>query len=211
MLKALLKKMSEATGSVLPVTAIGLLLSSTPLLNLTLKESVVFSCSAFALIIGMALFNLGADIAMTPMGEQIGSGLAKTGKFKTLLLICFIMGLFITIAEPDLSVLAEQVSSFINSTLLKITIGVGVGLFLVFGIFKIVFRVSLSKMLTFFYMLLFALVSLVLVAGGGEKFLPLAFDSGGVTTGPITVPFIMALGLGVSTALADKHDRESSF
>ncbi|MBQ9714282.1 MAG: DUF1538 domain-containing protein [Clostridia bacterium] len=211
MLKALLKKISEATVSVLPVTAIVLLLSSTPLLNLTLKESVVFSCSAFALIIGMALFNLGADIAMTPMGEQIGSGLAKTGKFKTLLLICFIMGLFITIAEPDLSVLAEQVSSFINSTLLKITIGVGVGLFLVFGILKIVFRVSLSKMLTFFYMLLFALVSLVLVAGGGEKFLPLAFDSGGVTTGPITVPFIMALGVGVATTLGDKRDRENNF
>lgn len=210
MFKALLKKMSEATVSVLPVTAIVLLLSATPLLDLTLTEGVVFVCSALALILGMALFNLGADIAMTPMGEQIGSGLSKTGKFKTLLLICFVMGLFITIAEPDLSVLAEQVS-FIKPTVLKITIGVGVGLFLVLGVLKIVFRVSLSQMLTFFYMLLFALVSLVLVVGGGEQFLPLAFDSGGVTTGPITVPFIMALGLGVATVLGDKRDRENSF
>ncbi len=210
MLKALLKKLSEATVSVLPVTVIVLLLSATPLLTLTLTEGVVFACSALALIVGMALFNLGADIAMTPMGEQIGSGLSKTGKFKTLLLICFVMGLFITIAEPDLSVLAEQVS-FIKPTVLKITIGVGVGLFLVLGILKIVFRVSLSQMLTFFYMLLFALVTLVLVVGGGEQFLPLAFDSGGVTTGPITVPFIMALGLGVATVLGDKRDRENSF
>ncbi|MBE5747507.1 MAG: DUF1538 domain-containing protein [Clostridiales bacterium] len=210
MLRALLKKLSEATVSVLPVTAIVLLLSATPLFNLTLTEGVVFVCSAVFLIFGMALFNLGADIAMTPMGEQIGSGLSKTGKFKTLLLICFIMGLFITIAEPDLSVLAEQVS-FIDSTVLKVTIGVGVGLFLVLGVLKIVFRVSLSKMLTFFYMLLFALVSLVIIIGGGEDFLPLAFDSGGVTTGPITVPFIMALGLGVSTILGDKRDRENSF
>ena len=178
MLKALLKKMSEATVSVLPVTAIVLLLSATPLLDLTLTEGVVFACSALALILGMALFNLGADIAMTPMGEQIGSGLSKTGKFKTLLLICFVMGLFITIAEPDLSVLAEQVS-FIKPIVLKITIGVGVGLFLVLGVLKIVFRVSLSQMLTFFYMLLFALVTLVLVVGGGEQFLPFAFDSGG--------------------------------
>ena len=211
MLKALLKKLSEATVSVLPVTAIVLLLSATPLLDLSLTEGVVFSCSAIALILGMALFNLGADIAMTPMGEQIGSGLAKKGKFKTLLLICFIMGLFITIAEPDLSVLAEQVGSFINADLLKITIGVGVGGFLLLAVLKIVFRISLSQILTFFYMLLFALVSLVLVVGGGEKFLPLAFDSGGVTTGPITVPFIMALGLGVSVVLGDKRDRENSF
>ncbi|MBQ8343024.1 MAG: DUF1538 domain-containing protein [Clostridia bacterium] len=210
MFKALLKKLTEATVSVLPVTAIVLLLSATPLLDLTLTEGVVFACSAFALILGMALFNLGADIAMTPMGEQIGSGLSKTGKFKTLLFICFVMGLFITIAEPDLSVLAEQVS-FIKPTVLKVTIGVGVGLFLVLGILKIVFRVSLSQMLTFFYMLLFALVSLVLVVGGGAQFLPLAFDSGGVTTGPITVPFIMALGLGVATVLGDKRDRENSF
>ena len=210
MLKALLKKLSEATVSVLPVTVIVLLLSATPLFDLTLTEGVVFGASALALIVGMALFNLGADIAMTPMGEQIGSGLSKSGKFKTLLFICFIMGLFITIAEPDLSVLAEQVS-FIKPTVLKITIGVGVGLFLVLGVLKIVFRVSLSQMLTFFYMLLFALVSLVLVVGGGPQFLPLAFDSGGVTTGPITVPFIMALGLGVATVLGDKRDRENSF
>lgn len=211
MLKALLKKFAESTVSVLPVTAIVLILSATPLLSLTPTEGVVFSFSAVALIIGMALFNLGADIAMTPMGEQIGSGLSKSGKFKTLLLICFVMGVFITIAEPDLSVLASQVEAIINPTLLKIIIGVGVGMFLVFGILKIVFRVSLSKMLTFFYMLLFALVSLVIVGGGGEKFLPLAFDSGGVTTGPITVPFIMALGVGVANTLGDKRERENSF
>lgn len=210
MLKALLKKLSEATVSVLPVTAIVLLLNLTPLVNFSWQESIVFGVSAVALIIGMALFNLGADIAMTPMGEQIGSGLSKTGKFKTLLLICFVMGLFITIAEPDLSVLASQVKGIIDGTLLTVTIGVGVGLFLVLGIFKIVFRVSLSKMLTFFYMLLFALVSLVII-NGNESFLPLAFDSGGVTTGPITVPFIMALGLGVANTLGDKRDRENSF
>ena len=161
----------------------------------------------------MALFNLGADIAMTPMGEQIGSGLSKTGKFKTLLLICFVMGVFITIAEPDLSVLASQVKDVIDSTALTFAIGVGVGLFLVLSVIKIVFRVSLSQMLTFFYLLLFALVSLGLTISPESftKFMPLAFDSGGVTTGPITVPFIMALGIGVSATLGDKKDRESSF
>ncbi len=210
MLKALLKKISEATVSVLPVTAIVLILNFTPLVSFTLTETVVFSCCAVLLIIGMALFNLGADIAMTPMGEQIGVGLSKTGKFKTLLVICFIMGLLITIAEPDLSVLASQVEAIINSTALTVAIGMGVGLFLTLSVMKVVFRISLSHMLTFFYMLLFALVTLVIIRGN-ESFLPLAFDSGGVTTGPITVPFIMALGVGVSTTLGDKRDKESSF
>ena len=210
MLKALLKKLSEATVSVLPVTAIVVLLNCTPLVSFSWTETIVFTCSALALILGMSLFNLGADIAMTPMGEQIGSGLSKTGKFKTLLLICFIMGVCITIAEPDLSVLASQVKDVLNSTALTVSIGVGVGIFLVLSVLKIVFRVHLSAMLTFFYMLLFALVSVVLIRGN-ESFLPLAFDSGGVTTGPITVPFIMALGVGVAAALGDKRDRENSF
>lgn len=210
MLKALLKKLSESTVSVLPVTAIVVLLNCTPLVSFSWTETIVFTCSALALILGMSLFNLGADIAMTPMGEQIGSGLSKTGKFKTLLLICFIMGVFITIAEPDLSVLASQVKDVLNSTALTVSIGVGVGIFLVLSVLKIVFRVHLSAMLTFFYMLLFALVSVVLIRGN-ESFLPLAFDSGGVTTGPITVPFIMALGVGVAAALGDKRDRENSF
>ena len=214
MFKALLKKLEEATVSVLPVTAIVLLLNFIPFfsVNFTTTETVVFICSAVALIIGMALFNLGADIAMTPMGEQIGSGLSKSGKFKTLLLICLIMGVFITIAEPDLSVLAGQVGDIIigGGTALTIAIGMGVGLFLVLSILKVVFRISLSRMLTFFYMLLFALVTIVIVRGN-TSFLPLAFDSGGVTTGPITVPFIMALGVGVSTTLGDKKDKESSF
>ena len=213
MFKALLKKMSEATVSVLPVTAIVLLLDLIPLfpVDFSQKELWVFVACSIALIIGMALFNLGADIAMTPMGEQIGSGLSKTGKFKTLLFICFVMGVFITIAEPDLTVLAERVKGIIEGDYtIILAVALGVGLFLVLSIVKIVFRVSLSHMLTFFYMALFAVVGL-LIWRGKENFLALGFDSGGVTTGPITVPFIMALGLGVSTILGDKHDRESSF
>lgn len=208
--KALWKKFTESALSVLPVTLIVVLLNCTPLVSFSAQETTVFVFSAIALILGMALFNLGADVAMTPMGEQIGSGLSKSGKFSTLLIVSFLMGLLITIAEPDLAVLAAQVKDIIHGTALTIAIGVGVGLFLVLGIFKIVFRVDLSKMLTFFYMLLFALVCIVIVRGN-DAFLPLAFDSGGVTTGPITVPFLMALGLGVATALGDKRNRENSF
>lgn len=210
MIKILLDKLKEAAVSVFPVAIIVLLLNLTPLVNFSTTESVVFACCALALVVGMALFNLGADMAMTPMGEQVGSGLPKSGKFKLLLIICFMMGVFVTIAEPDLSVLASQVAGLIDGTTLIITIGVGVGAFLLLSVLRVVFRLHLAHLMTFFYMLLFAMAALML-AQGKDGFLPLSFDSGGVTTGPITVPFIMSLGLGVSVALGDKHDKESSF
>ena len=134
MIKILLDKLKEAAISVFPVAIIVLLLNFTPLVNFTMTESVVFACCALALVVGMALFNLGADMAMTPMGEQVGSGLPKSGKFKLLLIICFVMGVFVTIAEPDLSVLASQVAGLIDGTTLIITLGVGVGAFLLLAV-----------------------------------------------------------------------------
>ena len=172
----------------------------TPLVAFTSQELVVFLISAVFLILGIGLFNLGADLSMTPMGEHVGSGLAKTGKLQILLTVCFIMGLLITIAEPDLSVLAGQVSAVMNSTLLIVTVGVGVGLFLLLSIVKIVFKKNLSMLLMFFYMTMFAIASLLMESGKAD-FLPLAFDSGGVTTGPITVPFIMAMGVGIAAVI----------
>ncbi|MDE6613867.1 MAG: DUF1538 domain-containing protein, partial [Clostridia bacterium] len=145
-----------------------------------------------------------------PMGEHVGSGLTKSKKITVLLSVCFFMGLLITIAEPDLSVLAEQVSTVMNSTVLIVTVGVGVGIFLVLAVLKIVFRISLSKLLMFFYMMLFA-VCAILIECGKAEFLPLSFDSGGVTTGPVTVPFIMALGVGIATTIGGRDSNENSF
>ena len=210
MIRILSLKLKEALTSVLPVTAIVLLLNLTPLVHLTGQEMLVFSVSALMLILGMGLFNLGADMAMTPMGEQVGAGLSKSRSLGLLLAVCFVMGVFITVAEPDLSVLATQVAEVMNGTLMIVTVGIGVGLFLMLAILKIVFRKSLAAMLMFFYMLLFALTSLVVINGNAD-FLPMAFDSGGVTTGPITVPFIMALGVGVAATLGGKDAGENSF
>ena len=210
MFLSLWHKIKESAVSVLPIAVIVLALSFTPLVSLTTTETVAFAVCAVALILGIALFNLGADLAMTPMGEHIGSGLPKKGKFKLLLSVCFVMGVCVTIAEPDLSVLASQTAEVFSPTALIFTVGVGVGAFLLLSVIKIVFRISLAHLMTFFYLLLFALTCLLLET---DKiiFIPLSFDSGGVTTGPITVPFIMALGLGVSTALGDKRDKENSF
>jgi len=209
-LRELKDKIVEALVSALPITAIVYLLALTPLVDLSAAELVTFTVGAVLLILGIGLFNLGADLAMTPMGSNVGSGLSKQKNLFLLLSVCFVLGMLITIAEPDLQVLANQVSAVMNGTLLICTVGVGVGAFLVVAIMKIVFKQSLSHILMLFYMLLFAL-ALMLVVSGNEALLPMAFDSGGVTTGPITVPFIMALGVGISRVLGDRRSKENSF
>ena len=206
----LLHKIKEALISVLPVTLIVVLLNFTPLVSFSSKEIVVFIISALLLILGIGLFSLGADLAMTPMGTHVGSGLTKSKSLKLLVIVSFALGLFITIAEPDLTVLANQVADVINPTLLIAAVGMGVGIFLVISVLKIVFKRQLASLLMFFYMFLFALTGLVII-GGNEGFLALAFDSGGVTTGPITVPFVMALGVGIATAIGGKRSNENSF
>lgn len=210
MLKILLSKCKEALVSVLPVTLIVVILHMTPLISLTNYELAVFLICSFFLVLGIGLFNLGADLAMTPMGEHVGSGLARSRNLFLLLSVCFVMGLLITVAEPDLSVLASQVAGAINGTALIAFVGIGVGLFLVLAVLKMAFHINLSSLLMFFYMLLFALASLVAI-GEQSSFLSLAFDSGGVTTGPITVPFIMALGVGIASTLGGKDVSENSF
>ncbi|MGM9971606.1 MAG: DUF1538 domain-containing protein [Anaeroplasmataceae bacterium] len=203
-------KLKEALLSVLPVTIIILILYFTPLLTLSLKELLVFLVSALFLILGIAFFSLGAELSMSPMGEKIGSGLIKSKKVKIILLVCFVMGVLITVAEPDLTVLSKLVKDVINPTLLIILVGVGVGLFLVIAVLKIIFKNDLSTRLLFSYLLMFMLSALALNASNGA-FLPLAYDSGGVTTGPITVPFIMALGLGIAQTIGGRESRENSF
>lgn len=203
-------KIKEALFSVMPVVAIVFLLAVTPLANFTGRELGVFGGSAVLMVLGIGLFSLGADMFMTPIGDYIGSGLTKSKKMWLILGVSFAMGVFITVAEPDLSVLAEQVAGKIDRTALIVTVGAGVGLFLVVAVLKIVSKKSLSNLLAFFYMVLFSVVA-VLVETGNADFLAMSFDSGGVTTGPITVPFIMAFGVGISQTIGGRNADENSF
>ena len=209
-MRELWEKIKEALVSALPITAIVYIMALTPLFDFSQEELITFTIGAVLLVLGIGMFSLGADLAMTPMGTHVGSGLSKQRKLGLLLTVCFVLGMLITIAEPDLQVLANQVSAVMNGTVLVYTVGLGVGAFLVVAILKIVFKKSLSNILMLFYMLLF-MMALMLVQGGNEALLPLAFDSGGVTTGPITVPFIMALGVGISHVLGDRKNKENSF
>ena len=209
-MRELWEKIKEALVSALPITLIVYLMALLPWFNFSGTELVTFTIGAVLLILGIGLFSLGADVAMTPMGAHVGAGLSRQKKLGLLLAVCFVLGMLITIAEPDLQVLAKQVSSVMNGTVLIYAVGIGVGSFLIVAILRIVFKKRLSLILMLFYMLLFAL-ALMLVVNGNADLLPMAFDSGGVTTGPITVPFIMALCVGISSVLGDRHSQENSF
>ena len=209
-LKELREKIVEALLSTLPITAIVYVLAMTPWFYFTVTELIAFTVGAVLLVVGIGLFSLGADVAMTPMGAHVGAGLSRQKKLSLLLIVCFVLGMLITIAEPDLQVLAKQVSAVMNGTVLVYAVGIGVGAFLIVAILRIVFRKQLSNILMLFYMLLFAM-ALMLVVNGNAVLMPIAFDSGGVTTGPITVPFIMALCVGISSVLGDRHSQENSF
>ena len=202
--KNLLEKLKESLGAVLPIIGIVLVLcfSIAPIPNSVLMTFVV---GAVLLIIGMMFFTLGAEMAMTPMGERIGTKLTNTRKISVVIVLCFILGFIITISEPDLQVLAEQVPSIPNYTLI-IAVATGVGIFLVAAVLRMLFGIPLAHMLLVLYPIIFILASIV-----SQDFLTVAFDSGGVTTGPMTVPFIMALGIGFSAVRSDKHAENDSF
>ena len=172
--------------------------------TLTNDDIILFVISAVLLTIGMWLFNVGAEASTAKLGEYVGATLTKKKSIVLLVIIIFLVGVLITVAEPDLSALANQVP--INNYVLIITIGVGVGAFLVVGVLRIIFQKSLKVWLLAFYALMFAFACLL-----DEQYLPISLDSGGVTTGPITVPFILALGIGVATSRGGKKTNSDSF
>ena len=198
------EKLRESMASVLPIAVIVLILSFTaaPIPTETL---LAFLVGAAMVILGIALFSLGADSAMTPIGERVGAAMTRSRKLWVVAAVGFLMGFIVTVSEPDLQVLAEQVPGVPNAVLIG-AVAVGVGIFLVVAMLRILFRIPLNRMLVFFYIIVFAVAAFV-----PADFLAIAFDSGGVTTGPMTVPFIMALGVGVASIRSDKNAAEDSF
>ena len=197
-------KLQESVAAVLPITLIVLVLSII-LVPLETGTIMMFMVGAILLVFGMGMFQLGAETAMEPMGEGIGIEMSKAGRTVMAVFVTLALGIIITVAEPDLQVLANQVPAVPNMTLI-ITVGVGVGIFLAMAVLRIVFKVDLSILLMVLYAGLVVLSFFV-----PRDFIAVAFDSGGVTTGPITVPFIMALGVGLSSVRGDKDAANDSF
>lgn len=204
MRKILLDKIKESCLSVLPITAIILVLNFVIPGGKFDWNFVAFIFGAILLITGMVFYSLGSELSLSPIGEVIGSKVTSTKKVPLILLVGFIIGAMVTVAEPDLMVLGNQLGSI--KWILIITIALGVGLFLAIALGRIFAKISLNVVLLVFYGLIFILSIFV-----DNKYIALSFDSGGVTTGAITVPFIMALGVGVASVLGGKNRNENSF
>lgn len=202
----LLHKLKESLPAVLPVAAIVLLLCIT-VVDASVNFILMFLLGAVLLTAGMIFFTLGADISMMKMGQSIGSHITKSRKIPFIALVCLILGIIVTVAEPDLRVLADTVP-MVDSTVLIVSVALGVGIFLVISFFRVYLQVKLSYILIVMYTLTFVLALSPLIP---NNFIATAFDSGGVTTGPITVPFIMALGVGLASVRGDKTSQEDSF
>ncbi len=220
MTTALREKIIESLTSILPIALIVLLLSVT-FTPLDTGTFLLFSVGVVLLIVGMGCFTLGADMSLQTIGEKIGSAMTHSRKIWLISLLSFVIGIIVTLAEPDLQILAEQVplpiasdnaflQSFCDHYLLIITVAVGVGIFLTVAMLRIVFRIKLSTILIILYAIVFIL-SVVLGKTVGVEFWAVSFDAGGVTTGPMTVPFIMSLGVGVASIRSDSKGQDDSF
>lgn len=198
------EKWTEALTSALPITILVFLICFL-LIPVPSDALVAFIFGAVLLVVGMGLFTLGTDLAMTPIGEAVGAALTKSRKIRLVLIVGFLVGVLVTVSEPDLTVLAKQVPG-VPDIVLILAVAFGVGLFLILALLRILFGIKMSLLLAVSYGIVFILSIFV-----PKNFLAVAFDAGGVTTGPMTVPFIMALGVGVSSIRSDKNAENDSF
>lgn len=201
---AVFEKVKESAISVLPIFITVMLICFT-VSPISADLMLCFIIGALLLIVGMGFFSLGAEMSMTPIGNKIGTAITKTRNLPFILVISFFLGFAVTVAEPDLQVLAETVPH-INNTVLIVTVGIGVGFFLSVCMLRILTGMKLRWLLIALYAVVFILASFT-----DKNFLGIAFDSGGVTTGPMTVPFILALGIGVANTRSDKKAEADSF
>ena len=197
-------KIKEALSSIVPITLIVAILSFT-ITPLATDVIVEFIIGAIMLVIGTGFFTLGAEMSMSIIGERIGADIAKRKNIFLISAILIIIGTVVTIAEPDLKVLAEQITSVPSNLIIGI-VGLGVGVFLAIAFLRVVLKIKLKYALLFFYSIVFVLAFFV-----PKEFLAMAFDSGGATTGPMAVPFIIAFGIGISSIRSEKNSESDSF
>ena len=203
-LEKLREKLTESLQAVLPIVCIVMVLCFS-IAPISPSILLCFLMGAVMIVLGLMFFTLGAETSMSPMGERVGAAMTRTKKLWLVVSVSFILGFIVTISEPDLQVLAQQVPSIPNGVIV-LAVALGVGLFLVVALLRMLFGIPLNKLLVGCYIVVFVLTIFVPVS-----FWAVAFDSGGVTTGPMTVPFIMALGVGISAIRSDRHAANDSF
>lgn len=208
MYKAFLDKLIESFKSVLPVTAVLILLGF--YMKVETSVMLMFLLGALLLVVGLALFQLGAFESTSVIAEDIGRYIVKKRNLAIFIIVAFMLGFLIIVAEPSVRVLADQLSIAIQPEMLLVyTIAIGVGLFLTVGLLRILFNISFRTLLIILYTLVFILA--LVVNQINPSFIPLAFDAGGFASGPLSVPFIMSLAYGISRARGDKASDQDSF
>lgn len=198
------EKLMESVKSVLPIAIIVAALCLF-LVPVDTGLFLAFIIGTLLIIVGMTLFNIGSDLSMMQIGNRVGAKITQSKSIPFILIIALILGIAITIAEPDLTVLATNAPN-IDTTVLIVTVSIGVGVFLLVSMLRTLFKIQLRWLLLGFYVIVFGLAAI-----SDGSFLSIAFDSGGVTTGPMTVPFIMALGVGVASLRSKENAEADSF
>ena len=211
-----LKSLISSSLSIAPIILLVLVLSWTPLLSIGQTDYIMLIVGGAVLIVGLALFQIGASTGLTKVGEYMGSSLSKQQNLFIVVVFALALGALITCAEPSILIVSKQVTivagnASLNAIVLIGSIALGVGIFVVVGVLRIVFHKSLKIWYLFFYMITFMLVCLIGIDPNKATLLPFIFDSGGVTTGSATVPFILALGAGVAVVRGGKNARSDSF
>lgn len=209
-MSVLISKLKEVLTSVLPITIIVLILNFT-LTPLETPVFIRFLIGALFLVIGLTIFLIGVDIGITPIGNHMGESLAKTNKLWIVAIAGLILGFFVSVAEPDLHILADQVDSVSSGLISKgsivVIVSIGIAIMLAVGLVRIVYNFPLYKLLTIIYSVIF-----ILACFTSREFLAISFDASGATTGALTVPFILALAIGVSKLKKDsKASEKDSF
>lgn len=205
--KILWKKLRESAQAILPISGIVLVLCL--VFGIEARWIWSFLLGDLLLILGLALFSIGSVGSMISIAESIGGFIVRKRRLGIFLLVAFLVGFMITVAEPALWVLSDQFKAVVSQGVLILVVAVGVGLFVVLALLRILTQHPLRRLFTISYILLFVTAGLIAFVNPG--FIPIAFDSGGVTTGPMAVPFLMSLGLGISKARGDKSSEEDSF
>lgn len=199
----------ELVPAILPVVVMVIVLQFI-LFDDPAQNVMQFIIGAVMLTVGLGLFLIGVKVGLLPLGELIGSELSQRGSFLLMMLFTFFLGIAITVAEPNVRVLAQQIEmaagSVISKYILFTFVGVGVGLFIALAAARVILGISMKYLLFLSYGAVFLLAAFV-----PPHFVPISFDAGGVTTGPLTVPFIIALGVGITSVIGGKSSLGDSF
>lgn len=200
--KVLVEKIKESVQAVLPLTLVVLIVLVA--LGVGAKEIAMFALGAVMLMAGLVVFGIGANESMLFLAEETGSHITRKRKLFLLIFVGVIVGFLITVSEPGIWVLGEQFSSTVPKATLVFAVAGGVAIFIVIALLRIVFQVKLNVVLITIFIILFGFVYFV----EGE-YIPVAFDSGALSTGPMAVPFIVALGIGISSGRGSRNEEDS--